>query len=103
MWNAWKQLFTSVANKHGPLRTKRVRNKSSPWLTPELKRSVINRNYLKKKAVCSGDVGDWSAYKATRNNINNEIRQEKANYYHNEIKNNSGNGREIWKTINTLL
>ena len=51
----------------------------------------------------SGDASDWSACKAARNNVNNEIRQSKADYYHKEITNNSGNGREIWKTINTLL
>ena len=48
MWNFWKLLFTSVADKHAPLRTKRVSNKSPPWITPELKSSIINRNYLKR-------------------------------------------------------
>ena len=64
MWDVWKQLFTSVANKHArPLKTKRVRHKVSPWLTPNLKGLIIKRNHLKKKAVRSGDLNDWSEYK----------------------------------------
>ena len=63
----------------------------------------LSLNKVKRKAVRSGDANDWITYKAARNNVNNEIRQSKANYCHNENINNSGNGREIWKTINTLL
>ena len=103
MWDVWKQLFTSVANKHAPLKTKRVRHKVSPWLTPDLKGMIIKRNNLKKKAVRSGDLNDWNEYKRLRNKTNNKLRDTKAAYYHKEIENNSGNVREIWKTINDLM
>ena len=103
MWDVWKQLFTSVANKHAPLKTKRVRHKVSPWLTPDLKGMIIKRNHLKKKAVRSGDLNDWNEYRRVRNKTNNKLRDTKAAYYHKEIENNSGNVREIWKTINDLM
>ena len=103
MWDVWKQLFTSVANKHAPLKTKRVRHKVSPWLTPDLKGMIIKRNHYKKKAVRSGDLNDWNEYRRVRNKTNNKLRDTKAAYYHKEIENNSGNVREIWKTINDLM
>ena len=103
MWNVWKLLFTSVANKYAPLKTKRVRHKVSPWLTPDLKGMIIKRNHLKKKAVRSGDSNDWSEYRRVRNKTNSKLRDTKAAYYHREIKKNSGNVREIWKTINDLM
>ena len=103
MWDVWKRLFTSVADKHAPPRTKRVRHKPSPWFTPVLKKLIINRNYLKRQAVRSGDPRDWSEYKVVKNRVNNSIRQSKAAFYHKEIKQNSGNSREIWKTINSLM
>ena len=64
---------------------------------------IIKRNHLKKKAVRSGDLNDWSEYRRVRNKRNNKLRDTKAAYYHKEIKNNSGNVREIWKTINDLM
>ena len=42
MWDVWKQLLTSVIDKHAPLRTKRIKNKSSPWITNELLREIHN-------------------------------------------------------------
>ena len=103
MWDVWKDLFLSVANKHAPQKTKRVRHKPSPWLTSELKEMIINHNQLKKKFMHSRDPNDWNEYKSSRNKVNNKVRQTKADYYHKEIQNNSGNGHEIWKTLNNLM
>ena len=38
----WKCSFLSIVNKHAPLRTMRVRTRSSPWITSEL--SLLSRN-----------------------------------------------------------
>ena len=46
MLERWYELFTHISNKHTPIRTRRVRNKKAPWLTPEL------RNYS-----CPGFAG----------------------------------------------
>ena len=51
MWNAWKNMFDSVADKHAPLRTRRVRNKHFPWLTSQIRTLIIERDLLKKKAI----------------------------------------------------
>ena len=85
MWDVWKQLFLSVADKHAPLKTKGVRHRPAPWLTPELNRLIINCKHLKQKANSTGDPNDWSKYKAARNKLNNNIRLAKSAYYHEEI------------------
>ena len=33
MWDFWKHLLANVIDKHEPFRTKRVKNKRSPWIT----------------------------------------------------------------------
>ena len=40
----YNNMFIPVANKHAPIRTRRVRSKKSPWLTTELRSSIINRD-----------------------------------------------------------
>ena len=42
MWNVWKQLFTSVADSHAPLHTKRFRNCPFLKLTERLGLSTPN-------------------------------------------------------------
>ena len=41
-WKCWKQMFDTVANRHAPLRTRRVKNKDSPWLTSQIKKRTRN-------------------------------------------------------------
>ena len=103
MWDVRKQPFLSVADKHVPLKTKRMRHRLAPWLTPELKRLIINCKHLKQKANSTGDPNDWSKYKVARNKLNNNIRLAKSAYYHKEIEDNIGNSRQTWKTINNLM
>ena len=49
MWDLWKHLLASVIDKHAPLRTKRVKNKRSPWITNELLHEIHKRDSLKRK------------------------------------------------------
>ena len=63
MWLQWKCSFLSIVNKHAPLRTMRVRTRSSPWITSGLKKRMHDRDILKIKASKSNDSNDWSLFK----------------------------------------
>lgn len=91
MIEAWYNMFISVANKHAPIRSKRVRNKRSPWLTSELRKLIINRDKLKRQAVISNDLELWDKFKKERNRMKNKIRRAKVDYYQSQIENNFGN------------
>ena len=54
----------SVIDKHAPLKTKRIRNKRSPWITNELLREIYKRDFLKKKATSTNDPLIWKTLKA---------------------------------------
>lgn len=36
MWTEWKTKFLEVADKHAPLRNRRIHNKQSPWITADI-------------------------------------------------------------------
>jgi len=56
-------MFLSVVDKHAPLRRMRVRARSSPRITSELKKRMHNRNILKLKVMKSKDPFDWMQFK----------------------------------------
>ena len=58
MWSKWKCMFLSIVDKHAPLRTTRVRARSSEWITSELRKRMHNWNILKIKAIRSKDPFD---------------------------------------------
>ena len=47
----WENLFLEVLDIHAPLRKRRVKNKSSPWLTPSIKKLMNTRDYLKRNPL----------------------------------------------------
>ena len=102
-WELWKSMFMNVVDNHAPLKRKRLRNKKSPWMNANLKQLFLQRDKLKKLAVVSKNPADWKKFKDARNTCNNKIRQAKTDYYHQYFKTNSGNPKEIWKSINELM
>ena len=55
MWKTWKENLMSAIDKHVPLRSRRVKNRKSPWKTKELRQKIGHRDSLKKKANLSND------------------------------------------------
>ena len=47
-WNVWKSFITETLNRHAPIRYKRTRRNSVPWITPRIKDLMRNRDYHKK-------------------------------------------------------
>ena len=62
MWETWKNVFTSIADKHAPLRTRKVRSKHAPWLTNEIKKQMNHRDHLKQKATQTKSRHFYEAY-----------------------------------------
>ena len=61
-WDLWKQIFTCIADSNAPLKKKRVRGISAPWITPELKH-MFQRDRFEKVASRSPSDTDWTYYK----------------------------------------
>ena len=102
MWDLWKHLLVSVIDKHAPLRTKRVKNKRSPWITNELLREIHKRDFLKKKAVSTNDPSIWKRFKDARNKVNNAVKNAKRKYFSDHFDANKSDPRKTWRLINEL-
>ncbi len=85
IWNVWKTVFLSLANKHAPLRQRKVRSTYNPWITKEIKYLSHRRDFLKKKAVMHNSTYYFNEYKQCRNNLNKTIKDTKSNYYKNKL------------------
>ena len=95
MVQVWEDIFTKILDIHAPMKRNRVRNKPSPWLTPEIMKLMHHRDYLKRKSISNKSQVTIEAYKHARNNVNAAIRRGKINYLTKEIKQDSQNS---WNT-----
>ena len=64
-------MFLKIADAHAPIRTRRVRNKKSPWITTELRELITGRNRLKRQAILTKQPSIGDEYRKERNRINN--------------------------------
>ena len=85
----------SNLDRHAPCRTKKVRNKPTPWVTKEIKKEMY--------AIKSNSPYDWLCFKQKRNAVNQLVRRAKKCYYQNEIKKNIGNPKGTWKVLNDIM
>ena len=77
LWGIWKQIFEYIADSHAPLKKKRVRGSSVPWITPELKHDMFERDRLQNVASKSRSDTDWTNYKQRKNKVNHTIKEAK--------------------------
>ena len=89
-------------DKHAPLKSKRIRNKRSPWITSELLLRMRRRDVLKKKAISTNDHAIWQQFKRARNQVNNATKLAKKLYFSENLETSKGNPRKTWDLINEL-
>ena len=80
----------------------RVRVRSSPWITSELRKRIMIEIFLKFKAYKINDPNDWTQFKRLRDIVNSEFRLAKQAYYQNSFNQYTGDSRKTWQTINEL-
>ena len=62
-WEIWSRLFLEICDFHAPKRKRKVRNNYAPWLTPEIKRMMFERDKLKRAAIINNSDAHWTKYK----------------------------------------
>ena len=104
-WNVWKSFFTETLNRHAPIRHKRTRKNSVPWITPRIKDLMRNRDYHKKRAIKYASQTHWERFKKLRNEVNIQMRSAKSKFFHDKINDcsRSNDPKKAWTLINTLL
>ena len=104
-WRVWKSFFNDTLNMHAPIRRMRVKGNSVPWITPEIKCMMRNRDYHKKYAIKHASQSHWEKFQLLRNKVNIEIRNAKSKYFHDKITDCSvmNDPKKTWKLINSLL
>ena len=93
----------SVCNNHASVKRKRVRARSAPWLTPELKKQMFERDRSKKTASILNTPESWNRYKQLKNRVNHTLKAVKVEYYNTYFKDNFKNIKQTWRGINTLM
>ena len=67
LWNEFRNIFLTVADKYAPVRQRRIKREHKPWLTKEVKQLMYHRDYLKRQSVRLTSSNYKAAYKGCKN------------------------------------
>ena len=62
----WEKLFKEVADKHAPIKAKRLKASKNPWVSPKLLEIRRDRDYHQRKTVSTNSSYHWGMYRKLR-------------------------------------
>ena len=103
MWNKWKTAFLDICQKHAPLKTCRIKERYSPWITEDIIKLIYKRDYFKRKYDQNKLREYFIEYRKIRNSITSLIRKSKQKYF-NEVSNKyKNNPKKMWNEFSMII
>ena len=78
--DTWISLFMAVVDDHVPLRKKRLRKKTCPWITDEIVDVMKQRDRIHRAAIELNNTSLWNEYKMLRDRVNHMLSRQKSEY-----------------------
>ena len=89
--NKWQELLLQVVDKHMPIRRKRIRKNTSPWMNTNIFKLMKERDKAKKSAGKRKDKDLMDKYRKLRNKVTAEVKKSKKMYYVNKLQQSERN------------
>ncbi|CAB4031940.1 Hypothetical predicted protein [Paramuricea clavata] len=99
----FKDVLHSTLDVHAPLKTFKIRNRSCPYVTNEIKELMKSRDLHLRRFQLTRAEGDWVVYKEYRNNVKTKIKAAAKDHTFNEVREHKHNARSLWKIINNII
>ena len=95
--------LSTILDQMAPIRTIQVRKKYVPWLSPDTKELMKQRDAAQAKAAESKCQDDWRLYKNLRNTTTARVRAEKKAWEQNKLDSTQQDSNTIWNSVKSWL
>ena len=97
-YDTFESIFTTVLDKHAPLRMKTIRGNEKPHMNKIIKKAVMECSRL-WNIYCRNDKNsqDYDAYRKQRNLVVKLNKRAKKQHFQKAIQNAQGRPKEFWK------
>ena len=102
-WADYELRFLNVLNKHAPVKKKTVRANHKPYITKEIRKSIMNKTRLANKRHKTNNEGDFREYKRQKNYVNRECKRARKDYFSNLDVKCLQDNKKFWKTMRNEL
>ena len=95
----FNEIFLNTLDKHAPVKTIKVRGKSCPFITSEIKASMIKRDQLHSLFRKTRDHYDWLNFREARNFTKTALVNAQKEHVLKEVQQHRNNTGSLWKVI----
>ena len=99
----FKNTLHSTLDLHAPVKTFKVRSRSNPFISCEIKEHMKSRDKFHRRFLQTRDKKDWEAYKESRNNVKDKLKKAASNYLSDEVEAHKNNSSSLWKIVNNII
>ena len=75
--NEFQNLLLNSCNNNAPVRKKKVKKNSLPWINADMLRLMRERDSIKNKAIKTNTDDEWKSYKKMRNYVTASLKYVK--------------------------
>lgn len=101
-WNVFYDYLINTINVHAPKISRRIKGKACPWMTPEIKGLMAERDRSFRKSRKTKKEADISMYKNLRNRVNILVRKAISIYNKNLLTENKNDPSKFWSVIKSI-
>ena len=103
-WENVYSCFDRICNAHAPIRTKRVRNRSNPWVDKELIKLMYARDHAFHMKNRTKDVYWIREYKRLKKFVQLTLSNKKKDYFNDaEISSRTESSTVFWRAFKKLI
>ena len=102
VYGSTEMLLTEVINKHAPMKKKKIKKESPPFMNGDLRKSIYKKKQLRNAYFKCRTNENWNAYKYQRNLVTN-LKRKSMQIYFEERCSEGPKSRHFWPTIKPFL
>ena len=102
MLDHFNERFLHVLETHAPVKTVRIKHRSCPFISTEIRELMQYRNNLLKTARITKLATDWEIYRKLRKEVKSKLRDAEGEYVRKELE-HSHNTNSKWKIIKNCI
>ena len=102
-WTEFSNIFMNALDTVAPVRVVRIKQKSDPWITPDILQDIEERDkWLPKANKHPYNPENRQKFCSLRNKIQRDCRKAKEEFIVKKIEDNKSNPKKIWEQIKEL-
>jgi len=94
-------ILNALMEKHAPIKSKKCKQTSAPWVNNDIRKLCRKRNRLRKRYITKKRPEDLVKFRSVRNRVKQMIRSAKTRYFYAKFQ-EANDSKALWNTIRSL-